>query len=318
MSQWDNLQMSTKISQILNVQSHDPGHHFGRPFLTPYQIAIRFQKQHPIDVSTIGKPIGGKGTGQQDSLAQYIALELSKRILDGRITNIEGRFLFRENLHTLQYEGDGVIVESSSMQAYDLSMFRLLMPPRNTYPVPFVLITRDFVQRDAEVMGKENKLGRENNNGRKICATEVMTQFDEHTIREPLWKVPAVLPTGDGGLEVATFTEFAGQDRHKHFKGTEIYTVLQGELEIYIDDKGPYVLQAGDEVVILPETVHEIIQKKRRSRDVGETFDLLARVHSLNCYGAADKYVQLEQGGKWQRWSDLSKDERARAYRKQD
>jgi hypothetical protein len=126
MSQWDNLQMSTKISQILNVQSHDPSHHFGRPFLTPYQIAIRFQKQFPSDFSTIGKPIGGKGTGQQDSLAQYIALELSRRIRDGRISNIEGRFLYRENLHSLQYEGDGVIVESSSMQAFDLSMFRLL------------------------------------------------------------------------------------------------------------------------------------------------------------------------------------------------
>jgi len=126
MSQWDNLQMSTKISQILNVQSHNPSHHFGSPFLTPYQIAIRFQQQFASDVSTIGKPIGGKGTGQQDSLAQYIALELSKRISDGRITNIEGRFLFRENLHTLQYEVDGDIIESSSMQAYDLSMFRLL------------------------------------------------------------------------------------------------------------------------------------------------------------------------------------------------
>jgi hypothetical protein len=126
MSKWDNLQMSAKISQILNVQSHKPSHHFGRPFLTPYQIAIRFQKQFPGDVSTIGKPIGGKGTGQQDSLAQYIADELSKRISDGRITNIEGRFLFRGNLHTLQYEVDGDIIESSSMRAFDLSMFRLL------------------------------------------------------------------------------------------------------------------------------------------------------------------------------------------------
>jgi hypothetical protein len=117
--------MSTKISKILNVQSHNPRHHFGRPFLTPYQIAIRFQKQFASDVATIGKPIGGKGAGQQDSLAQYIALELSKRIRDRRVTNIEGRFLFRGNLHTLNYEVGGDIIESSSMQAFDLSMFRL-------------------------------------------------------------------------------------------------------------------------------------------------------------------------------------------------
>jgi len=118
------LQMDDKITQILNVQSHDPTHHFGRPFLTPYQIAIGFQNQYPRDIETIGKPLGGKGTGQQDSLAQYIALELSRRIKDNRITNIEGRFLYRGNLVSLQYENEGQIIESSSMQSYDLSMFR--------------------------------------------------------------------------------------------------------------------------------------------------------------------------------------------------
>ena len=126
MSLWDQLQMDRKITQILDVQSHDPTHHFGRPFLTPYQIAITFQRRFPQDFQAIGKPIGGKGTGQQDSLAQYIALELSKRIKDGRIKDIEGRFLHRANLLTLQYEVDGQTIESSSMQAYDLSMYRLI------------------------------------------------------------------------------------------------------------------------------------------------------------------------------------------------
>lgn len=126
MSQWDQLQMDAKISQILNVQSHDPNHHFRRPFLTPYQIAIRFRQQFPQDFQAIGKPIGGKGIGQQDSLAQYIALELSKRIKHENITNIEGRFLHRANLHSLKYETDDEIIESSSGQAYDLSMFSLI------------------------------------------------------------------------------------------------------------------------------------------------------------------------------------------------
>jgi hypothetical protein len=126
MSQWDQLEMDTKIAQILDVQSHDSNHHFGRPFLTPYQIAISFQQRFPQDFLTIGKPVGGKGIGQQDSLAQYVALELSKRIRDRKITNIEGRFLHRANLHTLQYESEGETIESSLMQAYDLSMFRLI------------------------------------------------------------------------------------------------------------------------------------------------------------------------------------------------
>lgn len=127
MSQWDDLQLDVKISGILDVQSLDSAHHFGRPFLTPYQIAITFQERHPQDFQTIGKPVGGKGTGQQDSLAQYIALELSKRIKDTRITNIEGRFLYRGNLTSLQYTRNGQIIESSSMQSYDLSMFRLIV-----------------------------------------------------------------------------------------------------------------------------------------------------------------------------------------------
>jgi len=50
MSQWDQLQMDTKISQILNVHSHDPNHHFGRPFLTPYQIAIGFKKEFKCEL----------------------------------------------------------------------------------------------------------------------------------------------------------------------------------------------------------------------------------------------------------------------------
>ncbi len=125
-SLWDQLDMDVKINQILDVQSHARNHHFGRPFLTPYQIAISFQQRFQQEFQAIGKPVGGKGTGQQDSLAQYIALELSKRIQDQRITNIEGRFLHRANLHALQYEEGGNIVESSSMQAYDLSMYRLI------------------------------------------------------------------------------------------------------------------------------------------------------------------------------------------------
>jgi hypothetical protein len=125
MSLWEKYTMEARIADILDIQSHNPAHHFGRPFLTPYQIAIEFRRRFPQDFEAIGKPLGGKGTGQQDSLAQYIALELSKRIGDHKIANIEGRFLHRANLHSLQYEDNGQIIESSSMQSYDLSMFRL-------------------------------------------------------------------------------------------------------------------------------------------------------------------------------------------------
>lgn len=125
MSLWEELNMDLKISQILNIQSHDPNHHFGRPFLTSYQIAIEFNELFSNDVQTIGKPIGGKGTGQRNSLAQYIALELSKRINNEKIQNIEGRFIHRAYLNKLEYDANGEKRESSSGQAYDLSIFRL-------------------------------------------------------------------------------------------------------------------------------------------------------------------------------------------------
>lgn len=125
MSLWDQLQIESKVRAILDVRSHSPDHHFGRPFLTPYQIALEFEQRYPAEFSQLGKPVGGKGTGQQDSLSQYLALELSRRISQQRLNGIEGRFLHRAHLRTLQYERDGQVVESSSMQAYDLSMFRL-------------------------------------------------------------------------------------------------------------------------------------------------------------------------------------------------
>lgn len=60
MSQWNDLNMDTKISEILRVDSHYPNHHFGRPFMTPYQIAIAFHCQFSQEFQTIGKPLGGK------------------------------------------------------------------------------------------------------------------------------------------------------------------------------------------------------------------------------------------------------------------
>ena len=93
----------------------------------PKQIAIEFKIRYPEEFAKIGKPVGGKGTGQPDSVAQYFALELSRRIKNGSIKNIEGRFLHRGHLKTLQYYDDvHQEVESSLMQNFDLSLYRLL------------------------------------------------------------------------------------------------------------------------------------------------------------------------------------------------
>lgn len=186
--------------------------------------------------------------------------------------------------------------------------------------IGFVLISREAAEQDAEFFGQSNKLGRKDNNGRKVCARSLRLAAPdiEREIQDPNWRPPEVLVTGENGFQVATFSEFSRQDRHKHETSTEIYSVIRGELEIYIDDQGPHMLLAGDEMIVLPGTVHEIVQKRHDARTEGEAFELLARVHSFPCGGDKDKFVQLEPTADWRRWSDLSARERFSAYRRLD
>lgn len=129
MSLWDQYQMESKVKAILDVQSHEPGHHYGRPFLTPYQVAVAFATGYPLEFAHIGKPVGGRGEGHEESLDHYIARQISKRLADGRLAGIEGRFLHRANLHAVVYALNGQAGEPASVQAYDLPMFRLVDPP---------------------------------------------------------------------------------------------------------------------------------------------------------------------------------------------
>ena len=125
MSIWNDFSLEQRIRDILDVAPHRENHHFGRPFLTAYQIAIAFAERHRDDVESIGKETGGRGTGLSHSLAQYIARELSQRIRTHRIIGIEGRFLHGMHLRTLEYRSPDGRVESSTGTSADLSMFRL-------------------------------------------------------------------------------------------------------------------------------------------------------------------------------------------------
>ncbi len=125
MSIWEQCHLEERILDILDVRySHGPEHHFGRPFLTPYQIAISFKEQYQSDFDAIGLPTGGIGTGQHNSFSQYIARELSRRINDRSISNIEGGFLSENNIVELIFNDSGEEVRSSSINNFDLSMFR--------------------------------------------------------------------------------------------------------------------------------------------------------------------------------------------------
>ncbi|MFV7771623.1 hypothetical protein [Shewanella marisflavi] len=125
MSLWDDLGLNEKMLTVLDVSSHVEDHHFGRPFLTGYQVAMRFKELFPDDFAKIGKPIGGEGVGSRDSLAQYLALELSRNIKSGNLKGVEGGFLSRAYLHNLAYQFEAEALTSSAGQSYDLSVFRL-------------------------------------------------------------------------------------------------------------------------------------------------------------------------------------------------
>ncbi|MBC8492794.1 MAG: hypothetical protein H8D43_03330 [Chloroflexi bacterium] len=101
-------------------------HHSGRPFLTAYQPAIEFARRHADDAAELGFPIGGVGTGQRNSLAQYLAGQLFRNIQDGRLPDIEGGILSNQHLNGISFDVDGEVIHSSLTGTdFTLSMFRL-------------------------------------------------------------------------------------------------------------------------------------------------------------------------------------------------
>lgn len=154
--------------------------------------------------------------------------------------------------------------------------------------ISHIILRKKVVWQDLKTMELKGKT-----NGRRVLVNEIRTET-EKPIESPEWECPAlghripVLETGYGGIEIGTFTEKAQQDCHKHLICTEIYTVIEGSMTIKMGKKDEVVLTSGDEIIVLPGTVHEVVPK-------GTTF--LTRVHAINCYGTRDKYI--EQNGVW-------------------
>lgn len=127
---WEDKDLGQKIADVLaSVTYVEPGHHFGRPFVTAYQLAVLFKERFREDFNDFGHPVGGKGSRVQFSLTSYLARQLSGRIKSGEITSIEGRFLSNRQLLRIEFDDDGETVTSSLTDSqYDLSMFRLRDP----------------------------------------------------------------------------------------------------------------------------------------------------------------------------------------------
>lgn len=67
-SKWIVYGLEEKIIEILKAVKYKKKHHFGNPFVTPYQIAIIFKDIYSSEFQSIGLPIGGKKTGNKNTL----------------------------------------------------------------------------------------------------------------------------------------------------------------------------------------------------------------------------------------------------------
>lgn len=132
MSKWADHDIEAKVVEVLqDVPINNEHHAFGRPYMTAYQLAIELDRRYPEVRQALGYPLGGSGVGERNSLAQYLAKELSDRIRDGGAAYpVEGGFVSNVSVESIKYHShDGSeIVSSLTGTGYDLSMFRVSVP----------------------------------------------------------------------------------------------------------------------------------------------------------------------------------------------
>ena len=126
---WDQHNIGLLVVNILaDVPLNNPdGHHFGRPYMSAYQLAIELERRYPDAYQAIGKDVGGTGAGQS-TLAQYLALQLSRQIRDRGVQHpVEGAFLTNVDVIDFRFRRDNGDEVRSSLTGtgFDLSMFRL-------------------------------------------------------------------------------------------------------------------------------------------------------------------------------------------------
>ena len=105
---------------------YKPGHHLGRPFMSAYQIAIRFAERHPQHPQVRKLDVGGRGRGPGPSLAQRVAKFLSGVIKHRKASDIEGGFISHDLVGDLWFDDRGREVRASGDTAH--SIFRWVPP----------------------------------------------------------------------------------------------------------------------------------------------------------------------------------------------
>jgi hypothetical protein len=133
MDYWEKLDIENKSTEILrDASTVSKKHLIGQPYLMAYQIALEFSIRYPKETARIGLPVSWARSKKEDSLTQYLARELSRRIkakrLTERITHIEGGFLSDLHLSDITFRITGQKGRIHSLltnKDFSQSMFRL-------------------------------------------------------------------------------------------------------------------------------------------------------------------------------------------------
>lgn len=113
------------IEVLREVPEYQDGHHMQRPFLTAYQIAIRFSRRFPNHPSVTHLPLGGKDTGQYQSLAQTIARFISRQLASGEGQGVEGGFLSHQDIQSIEFTTGSTTILPSTLKTKEAeSIFR--------------------------------------------------------------------------------------------------------------------------------------------------------------------------------------------------
>ena len=134
MSVWEQQSVEAAVlTALASVHTNNPGgHHFGAPYMTAYQLAIKVDAAEPQIAQALGVAVGGEGTGSKTSLAQYLARELSRHIkADPDHYPVQGAFVTNEHVTAVKYRtaAGKDIISSLTGTGFDLSLFRTRPTP---------------------------------------------------------------------------------------------------------------------------------------------------------------------------------------------
>jgi quercetin dioxygenase-like cupin family protein len=204
-------------------------------------------------------------------------LLLGIRAISSRLITIDGRHIRALYNHWLLLVNPGPPDETEKKLEY--------VDVKYKGPPVFIIPFRSL-KKDAQLM-------KDKDGARKLLVTEIWDSIEE-LATECYWLTPdekyknQVLRTAN--VEMAVFSHYATQDRHFHKLGTEIYSVLEGKMDIEINET-THTLERGDTIVVRPGTIHQVIKNK----------PFLCQVVSANCHGQSDKFIIKEKNIKNQK-----------------